>query len=91
MHSGVKNYEFIWIILYYGEYLTKIKIISVTVLYNSTYPEAGFRITSYPDRLGSSSKFAVNSTKLTCLEITGYWIKYSTVFPVQWVPGLSRG
>ena len=37
------------------------------------------RITNHPDRLSSSSKFVENSTKLTCLEITGYWIKYSTV------------
>ena len=32
----------------------------------------------YPDRLGPSGKFVENSTKLTCLEITGYPIKYST-------------
>jgi hypothetical protein len=41
---------------------------------NSTYPDAG-----YPDRLGRSGKFVENPTKLTCLEITGYRIKYSTV------------
>jgi hypothetical protein len=41
---------------------------------NSAYPEAG-----YPDRLGPSGKFVENSTKLTCLEITGYLYKYSTV------------
>jgi hypothetical protein len=41
---------------------------------NSTYPDAG-----YPDRLGPSGKFVENSTKLICLEITGYRIKYSTV------------
>jgi len=35
---------------------------------------------SYPDRLGPSCKFVENSTKLTCLEITGYRIKYITVF-----------
>jgi hypothetical protein len=40
----------------------------------STYPEAG-----YPDRFGLSGKFVDNSTKLTCLEITGNQIKYSTV------------
>jgi len=45
-----------------------------TVQQNSTYPDAG-----YPDRLGASSKFVENSTKPTCLEITGYRIKYSTV------------
>jgi hypothetical protein len=35
--------------------------------------------TYYPDRLGLSVKCVVNSTKLTCLEITGYRIQYSTV------------
>jgi len=38
------------------------------------------RIANYPDRLGPSGKFVDNSTKLTCREITGYRIKYSTVF-----------
>jgi len=33
----------------------------------------------YPDWLGRSGKFVENSTKVTCLEITGYRIKYSTV------------
>ena len=47
---------------------------SCNVQYNSTYPNAG-----YPDRLGPSGKFVENSTKLTYLEITGYWIKYSAV------------
>ena len=42
---------------------------------DSTYSNPG-----YPDRIGSSGKFVENSTKLTCLEITGYQIKYSTVF-----------
>jgi hypothetical protein len=37
------------------------------------------QITNYPDWLGASSKFVKNSTKLTCLEITGYQIKYSIV------------
>jgi hypothetical protein len=37
------------------------------------------RISNYPDQLGPSGKFVQNSTKLTCLEITGYRIKYSTV------------
>ena len=41
---------------------------------NSTNPDAG-----YPDRLGPFGKFAENSTKLTCLEITGYRINYSAV------------
>jgi len=34
---------------------------------------------NYPDRLGPLGKFVENSTELTCLEITGYRIKYSTV------------
>ena len=46
----------------------------IRTLQNSTYPEAG-----YPDRFGPSGKFVENSTKLTCLEITGYRIKYSIV------------
>jgi len=37
------------------------------------------RIAIYPDRLVPSGKFVQNSTALTCLEITGYGIKYSTV------------
>ena len=37
------------------------------------------RIATYLDRLGPSDKFVENSTKHTCLEITGYLIKYSTV------------
>jgi hypothetical protein len=37
------------------------------------------RNANYPDRLGFSDKVVKNSTKLTCLEITGYRIKYSTV------------
>ena len=41
---------------------------------NSTYADA-----VYPDRLGYSGKFVENSTKLTCVEVTGCRIKYSTV------------
>ena len=37
------------------------------------------RIANYPDRLGPWGKFVENSTKLTCLEITGYRIKYRIV------------
>ena len=39
----------------------------------------GIRMANYPDRLGPSGKFIENSTQLTCLEITGYQIKYITV------------
>ena len=41
---------------------------------NSTYPNAG-----YADRVGPSGNTVENSTTLTCLEITGYRIKYSAV------------
>jgi len=46
----------------------------IQVQQNSTSPDAG-----YPDRLVPSDRFVENSTKLTCLEITGYRIKYNTV------------
>jgi len=46
---------------------------------SSTYPAAVIRIANYPDRLGLSRKSVENSTKLTCLEITGYQITYNTV------------
>jgi hypothetical protein len=48
------------------------------------------RTANYPDRLGSSGKFVENSTKLTCLEITGYRTKYSAVL---WLlePQITRG
>ena len=38
------------------------------------------RKSNNPDRLRPSGKFIENSTKLTCPEITGYRIKYSTAF-----------
>ena len=41
---------------------------------NSTHPDA-----SYQDRIGLSGKFVKNYTKVTCLEITGYRIKYISV------------
>jgi hypothetical protein len=37
------------------------------------------RTANYPDRLRPCGIFVENSTKLTCLEITGYRIRYSTV------------
>jgi len=36
-------------------------------------------IANYPEQLDPSGKFVEISTKLTCLEITGYRIKYSRV------------
>jgi hypothetical protein len=44
---------------------------------NSLIRKLAIQIANYPDRLGISSKFIENSTKLICLEITGYRIKYS--------------
>jgi len=38
-----------------------------------------FRTANYSDWLASSGELVENSTKLTCLEIAGYRIKYSTV------------
>jgi hypothetical protein len=52
-----------------GRWLSGTPIIRTLVIRNS----------NYPDRLGPSSKFVENSTKLTCFEIAGYLIKYSTV------------
>jgi hypothetical protein len=57
------------------------KKMAAKIRQNSTYPES-----AYPDLLGSSGKSVDNSTKLTCLEITGYRIKYSTVL---WLPELQ--
>jgi len=37
------------------------------------------QIANYLDWLGLSGKFVKNSAKLTCLDITGCWIKYETV------------
>ena len=45
---------------------------------NCTYQDAG-----YPDRLGISRKFVKNSTKLICLEITGYRILCSSVMAAR--------
>ena len=37
------------------------------------------QIVNFPDRLGPSGKFVLNSTTLTCIEINGYRNKYSTM------------
>jgi hypothetical protein len=55
------------------------KQVDTVVQYNSNYPDAG-----YPDHQLSGlaspfSNFVENSTRLICLEITGYQIEYSTV------------
>jgi hypothetical protein len=39
-------------------------------------------IANYLDQLGPLGKSAEKSIKLTCLEITSNWIKYSTVLPL---------
>ena len=46
------------------------------------------RTANYPDRLGPSSNFVENSTKLTCPEITSYRIQYSTAL---WLLELQSG
>ena len=56
---------------------------------NSTYPDA-----NYTDRLGPPGKFVENSTKLSCLEITGYRIKNSVMARTsnqEWSQGLDAG
>ena len=56
------------------------------VQYNSTYSDAG-----YPDRLCSSGKFVDNSPKLTCFNIVGYLITYSTaLWPLELQIRLGR-
>jgi len=40
------------------------------------------RIANYPDRLSPSGKYIENSAKLTCLEITGFRMNYSTVLRI---------
>ena len=51
------------------------------------------RNANYPDRFGPSGKFVAYSTKLTCLEITGYRITYSTsrTSYQAWSKGLDAG
>ena len=49
-----------------------------------------FLIANYPYLLGPSGKFVEDPTKLTCLEITGYGIQYSTVQYSVMVSGTSN-
>ena len=63
--------------------------LTTNIQYNFTYPDAG-----YPDRLGLSGKFVENSTKLTCLEITGtvqYCIMASRTSDQTCSKGLDEG
>jgi hypothetical protein len=55
----------------YGQHNCKMK--GSTVLASIIQPA------NYPHWLSSSGDFASNSTKLICLEITGYQIMYRTV------------
>jgi hypothetical protein len=48
--------------------------LNYSIYNNCPYPDDG-----YPDRLDPSGNFIEISTKLTCLEITGYRIEYSTM------------
>ena len=48
------------------------------------------QIANYPARLDSLGKSVENSTKLTCLEITGYLIKYSAILWLLELP-VRRG
>jgi hypothetical protein len=53
------------------------------------------RIANYPDWLGPSSKFVENSKKVTCLEITVYRTKHSSIIASRtyetWSKGLDAG
>jgi hypothetical protein len=67
-----------------SEYVELIRCIDLrsSVLQYSRTPlirKLVIRIADYPNRLGRAGKSVQNSTKLTCLEITGYQIKYSAV------------
>ena len=55
------------------------KVINLDIQWHSTNPETGYPGTDNPDRLLPSCKYVENSTKLICLLITGFRIKYSTV------------
>jgi len=46
---------------------------------NSTYPDAGYPVRQLSGSAWPFVLFVENSTTLTCLEITGYRIKYGTV------------
>ena len=54
--------------------------VELHILKHSRIPLIGtLAIADHRDHLGPSVKFVDNSIELTCLEITGYWLKYSTV------------
>ena len=63
----------------------RMNVLQCAVLMNwlmNSLPELHIHVqqnSNYPDRLGPSDKFVQNATKLPCLEITGYRIKYSAV------------
>jgi len=72
--------------VYYLKCINKVSWYSRTPLIRTLV----IQIANYPGRLGPWGKFVENSTKLTCLEITGYRIKYGTVL---WLlePQIRRG
>jgi hypothetical protein len=47
------------------------------VQYNSNYSDAGYPDARYQDRFSPLDNFVENSTKLICLEITGYRVDMS--------------
>jgi hypothetical protein len=52
------------------------------------------RTANYPNRLGPWDKFVENSKKVTCLEITGFRIKYSMASRTTnqaWSKGFDAG
>jgi hypothetical protein len=55
---------------------------------NSTYPDAGYPERQMSGSAGPSGKLVENLQKLTCLEIIGYRIKYSTVL---WLLDIQSG
>jgi uncharacterized sodium:solute symporter family permease YidK len=68
LHSNTNNKQ------YNAHIITKQKYIRTPRI-----PKLVVRIANYLDRLSPSGIFVENYKKLTWLEITGYWIKYSIV------------
>ena len=74
-------YIYMYTIIYMpiGVKIKSIQTSEIGMQWNSTYPNAGYLDDQLSRSPQLSVKFVNNSTKLTCLEITGYRIKYSTV------------
>jgi len=79
--------------VYYLKSMNKVSWYSKTPLIRTLV----IQITNYPGRFDPSVKFGENPTKRTCLQITGYGIKYSTVLLASrtsnqaWSKGLDTG